>query len=244
MVLDLPHGILSLDDFPFSPQTTMDELLTSGLPVRASSCDYFCATSPVSVDGTDFLPEFSFLAGHLLRLILRPCIEYPASMADQCERQQFRFVVCARWLFVRLGRPTEQPKGENRYIFPWGHISAVADISPRSEHNAGYIVLNRKPVLCIPPQVPISSALPGSWAIMFLYCFIIFHRHFLNWCKIRCKLTYPDLPLKINKAGHFSFLRSFIVNIHCCRDIRMPHDFLNNLEIFLVLAKTSAKCMP
>lgn len=101
MVLDLPHGILSLDDFPFSPQTTMDELLTSGLPVRASSCDYFCATSPVSVDGTDFLPEFSFLAGHLLRLILRPCIEYPASMADQCERQQFRFVVCARWLFVR-----------------------------------------------------------------------------------------------------------------------------------------------
>lgn len=90
MVLDLPHGILSLDDFPFSPQTTMDELLTSGLPVRASSCDYFCATSPVSVDGTDFLPEFSFLAGHLLRLILRPCIEYPASMADQCERQQFR----------------------------------------------------------------------------------------------------------------------------------------------------------
>lgn len=142
MVLDLPHGILSLDDFPFSPQTTMDELLTSGLPVRASSCDYFCATSPVSVDGTDFLPEFSFLAGHLLRLILRPCIEYPASMADQCERQQFRFVVCARWLFVRLGRPTEQPKGENRYIFPWGHISAVADISPRSEHNAGYIVLN------------------------------------------------------------------------------------------------------
>ena len=63
-------------------------------------------------------------------------------MADQCERQQFRFVVCARWLFVRLGRPTEQPKGENRYIFPWGHISAVADISPRSEHNAGYIVLN------------------------------------------------------------------------------------------------------
>lgn len=27
MVLDLPHGILSLDDFPFSPQTTMDELL-------------------------------------------------------------------------------------------------------------------------------------------------------------------------------------------------------------------------
>lgn len=63
MVLDLPHGILSLDDFPFSPQTTMDELL-------------------------------------------------------------------------------EQPKGENRYIFPWGHISAVADISPRSEHNAGYIVLN------------------------------------------------------------------------------------------------------
>lgn len=98
MVLDLPHGILSLDDFPFSPQTTMDELLTSGLPVRASSCDYFCATSPVSVDGTDFLPEFSFLAGHLLRLILRPCIEYPASMADQCERQQFRFVVCARWL--------------------------------------------------------------------------------------------------------------------------------------------------
>lgn len=41
MVLDLPHGILSLDDFPFSPQTTMDELLTSGLPVRASSCDYF-----------------------------------------------------------------------------------------------------------------------------------------------------------------------------------------------------------
>lgn len=142
MVLDLPHGILSLDDFPFSPQTTMDELLTSGLPVRASSCDYFCATSPVSVDGTDFLPEFSFLAGHLLRLILRPCIEYPVSMADQCERQQFRFVVCARWLFVRLGRPTEQPKGENRYIFPWGHISAVADISPRSEHNAGYIVLN------------------------------------------------------------------------------------------------------
>lgn len=115
---------------------------TSGLPVRASSCDYFCATSPVSVDGTDFLPEFSFLAGHLLRLILRPCIEYPASMADQCERQQFRFVVCARWLFVRLGRPTEQPKGENRYIFPLGHISAVADISPRSEHNAGYIVLN------------------------------------------------------------------------------------------------------
>ena len=108
----------------------------------------------------------------------------------------------------------------------------------------GFIVGNRKPVLCIPPQVPISSALPGSWAIMFLYCFIIFHRHFLNWCKIRCKLTYPDLPLKINEAGHFSFLRSFIVNIHCCRDIRMPHDFLNNLEIFLVLAKTSAKCMP
>ena len=108
----------------------------------------------------------------------------------------------------------------------------------------GFMVGNRKPVLCIPPQVPISSALPGSWAIMFLYCFIIFHRHFLNWCKIRCKLTYPDLPLKINKAGHFSFLRSFIVNIHCCRDIRMPHDFLNNLEIFLVLAKTSAKCMP
>ena len=108
----------------------------------------------------------------------------------------------------------------------------------------GFIDWNRKPVLCIPPQVPISSALPGSWAIMFLYCFIIFHRHFLNWCKIRCKLTYPDLPLKINKAGHFSFLRSFIVNIHCCRDIRMPHDFLNNLEIFLVLAKTSAKCMP
>lgn len=108
----------------------------------------------------------------------------------------------------------------------------------------GFMVGNRKPVLCIPPQVPISSALPGSWAIMFLYCFIIFHRHFLNWCKIRCKLTYPDLPLKINKAGHFSFLRSFIVNIHCCRDIRMPHDFLNNLEIVLVLAKTSAKCMP
>lgn len=109
---------------------------------------------------------------------------------------------------------------------------------------SGFMVGNRKPVLCIPPQVPISSALPGSWAIMFLYCFIIFHRHFLNWCKIRCKLTYPDLPLKINKAGHFSFLRSFIVNIHCCRDIRMPHDFLNNLEIVLVLAKTSAKCMP
>lgn len=115
----------------------------------------------------------------------------------------------------------------------------------RAVHQSnGFIVGNRKPVLCIPPQVPISSALPGSWAIMFLYCFIIFHRHFLNWCKIRCKLTYPDLPLKINKAGHFSFLRSFIVNIHCCRDIRMPHDFLNNLEIFLVLAKTSAKCMP
>ena len=111
-------------------------------------------------------------------------------------------------------------------------------------HSSGFIVGNRKPVLCIPPQVPISSALPGSWAIMFLYCFIIFNRHFLNWCKIRCKLTYPDLPLKINEAGHFSFLRSFIVNIHCCRDIRMPHDFLNNLEIFLVLAKTSAKCMP
>lgn len=114
----------------------------------------------------------------------------------------------------------------------------------KKRQSRGFIVGNRKPVLCIPPQVPISSALPGSWAIMFLYCFIIFHRHFLNWCKIRCKLTYPDLPLKINKAGHFSFLRSFIVNIHCCRDIRMPHDFLNNLEIFLVLAKTSAKCMP
>ena len=71
MVSDLPHGILSLDDFPFSPQTTIDKLLTSGLPVRASSCDYFRATSPVSVDGTDFLPEFSFLAGRPLRLILR-----------------------------------------------------------------------------------------------------------------------------------------------------------------------------
>lgn len=46
MVLDLPHGILSLDDFPFSPQTTMDELLTSGLPVRASSCDYFVQPVP------------------------------------------------------------------------------------------------------------------------------------------------------------------------------------------------------
>ena len=106
MVLDLPHGILSLDDFPFSPQTTMDELLTSGLPVRASSCDYFCATSPVSVDGTDFLPEFSFLAGHLLRLILRPCIEYPASMADQCERQQFRFVVCLS--LIHISEPTRR----------------------------------------------------------------------------------------------------------------------------------------
>lgn len=142
MVSDLPHGILSLDDFPSSPQTTIDKLLTSGLPVRASSCDYFRATSPVSVDGTDFLPEFSFLAGRPLRLILRPCIEYPASMANRCERQQLRFVACARWLFVRLGRPTEQPNGENRYIFPWGYISAVADISPRSEYNAGYIVLS------------------------------------------------------------------------------------------------------
>lgn len=120
--------------------------------------------------------------------------------------------------------------------------AAGLPLSLRWQNNC--FVPNRKPVLCIPPQVPISSALPGSWAIMFLYCFIIFHRHFLNWCKIRCKLTYPDLPLKINEAGHFSFLRSFIVNIHCCRDIRMPHDFLNNLEIFLVLAKTSAKCMP
>ena len=120
-------------------------------------------------------------------------------------------------------------------------LSLIAYLLSQSR---GFMVGNRKPVLCIPPQVPISSALPGSWAIMFLYCFIIFHRHFLNWCKIRCKLTYPDLPLKINKAGHFSFLRSFIVNIHCCRDIRMPHDFLNNLEIFLVLAKASAKCMP
>lgn len=142
MVLDLPHGILSLDDFPFSPQTTMDELLCPGLPVRASSCDYFRATSPVSVDGTNFLPEFSFLAGRPLQLILRPCIEYPVSMADRCKRQQLRFVACARWLFVRLGRPAEQPNGENRYIFPWGYISAVADISPGSEYNAGYIVLN------------------------------------------------------------------------------------------------------
>lgn len=127
-----------------------------------------------------------------------------------------------------------------------GRGNPAAPVSRHGEIqlSRGFIVGNRKPVLCIPPQVPISSALPGSWAIMFLYCFIIFHRHFLNWCKIRCKLTYPDLPLKINKAGHFSFLRSFIVNIHCCRDIRMPHDFLNNLEIFLVLAKTSAKCMP
>ena len=125
-----------------------------------------------------------------------------------------------------------------------GRPRAAALACGAGSQSSGFMVGNRKPVLCIPPQVPISSALPGSWAIMFLYCFIIFHRHFLNWCKIRCKLTYPDLPLKINKAGHFSFLRSFIVNIHCCRDIRMPHDFLNNLEIFLVLAKTSAKCMP
>ena len=104
MVLDLPHGILSLDDFPFSPQTTMDELLTSGLPVRASSCDYFCATSPVSVDGTDFLPEFSFLAGHLLRLILRPCIEYPASMAGRQNNRRAKIAtsslgdISALWL--------------------------------------------------------------------------------------------------------------------------------------------------
>ena len=125
-----------------------------------------------------------------------------------------------------------------------GRPRAAALACGAGSQSSGFMVGNRKPVLCIPPQVPISSALPGSWAIMFLYCFIIFHRHFLNWCKIRCKLTYPDLPLKINKAGHFSFLRSFIVNIHCCRDIRMPHDFLNNLEIFLVLAKASAKCMP
>ena len=125
-----------------------------------------------------------------------------------------------------------------------GRPRAAALACGAGSQSSGFMVGNRKPVLCIPPQVPISSALPGSWAIMFLYCFIIFHRHFLNWCKIRCKLTYPDLPLKINEAGHFSFLRSFIVNIHCCRDIRMPHDFLNNLEIFLVLAKASAKCMP
>ena len=107
----------------------------------------------------------------------------------------------------------------------------------------GFMVGNRKPVLCIPPQVPISSALPGSWAIMFLYCFIIFHRHFLNWCKNRCKLAYPNLPLKINETGYFSFLGSFIVDIHCCRDVRMPHDFLDNLEIFLVFTKASAKGM-
>ena len=132
--------------------------------------------------------------------------------------------------------------GEDSVFLP--AVFALTGSPAGCAHSSGFIVGNRKPVLCIPPQVPISSALPGSWAIMFLYCFIIFHRHFLNWCKIRCKLTYPDLPLKINEAGHFSFLRSFIVNIHCCRDIRMPHDFLNNLEIFLVLAKTSAKCMP
>lgn len=38
MVLDLPHGILSLDDFPFSPQTTNEQLRSISHFASASSC--------------------------------------------------------------------------------------------------------------------------------------------------------------------------------------------------------------
>lgn len=145
-MLDLTRGILELDGTTFGPRTTLDQLSFSGLPVQvtrspASGTALARGTGLVHVDGAPFLPEFHFSGGLPSLVLLRPAIQYPPHMTDPAERQQLRYVACARWLFVRLGQPHYEHPGEVRYDFPWGSASAVAHLLPRDGCDAGYLSL-------------------------------------------------------------------------------------------------------
>lgn len=145
-MLDLTNGILDLDGISFGPQTTLNDLKGSGLPVRvtvtpSTGTALARGTKIVHVDGAPFLPEFYFSNGLPTLVLLRPAIQYPPRMTDPAERQQLRYVACARWLFIRLGRPHDEFPGEARYDFPWGSASAVAHLLPKDACDAGYLAL-------------------------------------------------------------------------------------------------------
>lgn len=53
-----------------------------------------------------------------------------------------------------------------------------------------------------------------------------------------------DFPLQIFKGYLFSLFRYLCINVHGGADVAMPHDFLNNLQVRFIFAKTSAKGMP
>ena len=53
-----------------------------------------------------------------------------------------------------------------------------------------------------------------------------------------------NLSIKIGHDLLLLLLGSIGVNIHRCRDIRMPHDRLDHLEIRLVLTEPRAERMP
>ena len=145
-MLDLTSGTLELDGTAFGPRTTLDQLRNSGLPIRAAGAPSAGITlvrgsGLVHVDGAPFLPEFYFSGSLPSRVLLRPAVQYPPSMTDPAERQRLRYVACARWLFVRLGKPHYERPGEVRYDFPWGTVSAVAHLLPRDGCDAGYLAV-------------------------------------------------------------------------------------------------------
>ena len=50
--------------------------------------------------------------------------------------------------------------------------------------------------------------------------------------------------LESGEAGLFPFHVRFIVNIHCCLNIRMTHDLLNRLEVRFVFTIPGAESVP
>lgn len=145
-MLDLTNGILDFGGISFGPETTLNNLKCSGLSLKvtenpSAGTALARATELVSVDGALFLPEFYFLNDLPTLVLLRPAIQYPPQMTSPAERQEMRYVACARWLFIRLGKPHSECPGEAKYDFSWGSASAVAHLLARDACDAGYIAV-------------------------------------------------------------------------------------------------------
>lgn len=52
-----------------------------------------------------------------------------------------------------------------------------------------------------------------------------------------------NLAFKACEALLFPIHRSFIVDVHCCGNIGMTHDFLNDLDVSFVLTEPRAECV-
>lgn len=146
MVPEFHSGKFNIDELTVWPGMTEEDLHCKNSDTKyryfhSGLHSAFYSKGILSVDNSPFMAELHFLNKKISSILLRPNIQYPKSMSNPYEKQRLRYAACCRWLFIRLGFPTNRTTEEYGYDFSWGTIAAITHLHPKDSCDAGYIIV-------------------------------------------------------------------------------------------------------